>query len=53
VSKRQSPTLTAWLAGVALALAFCFAAARCAVDVELGVDPRSDAGATDASADSD
>lgn len=43
-----------WLAGVAVALALALTGARCAKDVELGVDPGSDAAvdAGDAGADS-
>ena len=37
----------AWLAGVVAALALLLAAAHCGVDVELGVDPASDAAAAD------
>ena len=44
-----------WLAGVAVAVALALTGARCARDVELGVDPGSDAGvdAADAAAGAD
>ena len=52
MSKRRTTRLKAWLASVAVALALAFTAARCGEDVELGVDPESDAGSNaDASAD--
>ena len=40
-------TFKAWLAGVAVAVTLALAAARCDRNVELGVDPASDAAATD------
>lgn len=46
----RSPAVSVWSAVIAfaLALAFGIAAARCSVDVPLGVDPRSDAAQVDA-----
>jgi hypothetical protein len=40
-----------WLAAVAAAVMLALAAARCARDVSLGVDPNSDAAARDGPAD--
>jgi hypothetical protein len=40
-----------WLAAVAAAVVLALAAARCARDVSLGVDPNSDAAARDGPAD--
>jgi hypothetical protein len=39
--------LPGWLAVIAFAVALAFGAVRCGKDVELGVDPRSDAAAAD------
>ena len=46
----KSPRANAWSAVIAfaLALAFAIAAARCSVNVPLGVDPHSDAAPADA-----
>jgi hypothetical protein len=46
----KPPRANTWSAVIAftLALAFAIAAARCSVDVPLGVDPHSDAAHVDA-----